>query len=435
MMTDIATDALHLESERRLDVYKKVTWRLIPFLLVCYLCSYLDRINVGFAKLEMLSELQFSETVYGLGAGLFFVGYVIFEIPSNMVMMRVGARIWIARIMVTWGILSAATMLVQTPTQFYIVRFLLGVAEAGFIPAILYYLTIWYPSDQRGRVTALFLAGIPLAGVIGGPLSGWIMKMFHGHFGWSGWQWMFFIEAVPTVLFGVMAFFYLDRSVHEAKWLTPEEKATIEKDLANENKSKELTSIRAGLTHPTVLLLSGIYFFFTMGLYGVSFWLPSIIRAAGVSDVLQVGMLTAIPYAGALVAMYLIGRSSDARKERRWHLAVPAAVGGIALIFSAIYDTDVVMALIFLTVATAGIITCIPQFYTLPPAILAGAAAAMGLALANSVGSVAGFVSPFLLGWVKDATGSTNAGVIVLAVALFIGAALVLTLSPRKFNR
>ncbi|HMN21181.1 MAG TPA: MFS transporter [Ottowia sp.] len=434
-MTDIATDALHLESERRLDVYKKVTWRLIPFLLVCYLCSYLDRINVGFAKLEMLSELQFSETVYGLGAGLFFVGYVIFEIPSNMVMMRVGARIWIARIMVTWGILSAATMLVQTPTQFYIVRFLLGVAEAGFIPAILYYLTIWYPSDQRGRVTALFLAGIPLAGVIGGPLSGWIMKMFHGHFGWSGWQWMFFIEAVPTVLFGVMAFFYLDRSVHEAKWLTPEEKATIEKDLANENKSKELTSIRAGLTHPTVLLLSGIYFFFTMGLYGVSFWLPSIIRAAGVSDVLQVGMLTAIPYAGALVAMYLIGRSSDARKERRWHLAVPAAVGGIALIFSAIYDTDVVMALIFLTVATAGIITCIPQFYTLPPAILAGAAAAMGLALANSVGSVAGFVSPFLLGWVKDATGSTNAGVIVLAVALFIGAALVLTLSPRKFNR
>lgn len=417
------------------SVYKKVTWRLIPFLLFCYLCSYLDRINVGFAKLQMLDDLKFSETVYGLGAGIFFVGYVIFEIPSNLIMIRTGARFWIARIMVTWGILSGLTMLVQTPMQFYIVRFLLGAAEAGFIPAILYYLTIWYPSDRRGKVTALFLAGIPLAGMLGGPLSGWIMSAFHGTYGLAGWQWMFFIEAVPTVIAGVVAYFYLDDSAEKAQWLSDAEKKTIAKDLTEEARGKTLHSIRDGLTNPKVWLLSIIYFFFTMGLYGVSFWLPSIIRASGVTDPLDIGLLTAIPFTAALVTMYLVGRSSDARRERRWHLAVPAVVGATGLIFSAVYDTHTLFAMIALTVATAGIITCVPQFYTLPPAILTGAAAAMGIALANSIGSVAGFVSPYLLGFIKDMTGSTNGGVITLAVALIVGAALTFTVPSKLVDR
>lgn len=415
--------------------YRRVTWRLIPFLLFCYLCSYLDRINVGFAKLQMLSDLEFSETVYGLGAGIFFIGYVIFEIPSNLVMIRVGARVWIARIMVTWGILSGATMFVTTPMEFYVVRFLLGVAEAGFIPAILYYLTIWYPSDLRGKVTALFLAGIPLAGMLGGPLSGWIMVAFDGAHGLAGWQWMFLLEAVPTVIAGVVAFFYLDSGVEKAKWLSADEKKMIARDLEQEASGKALHSVRQGLTDPMVWLLSFIYFFFTMGLYGVSFWLPSIIRASGVQDPLTVGLLTAIPYTAALVTMYLVGRSSDARRERRWHLAIPAAVGAIGLTMSAVYDTHTVFAMLALTVATAGIITCIPQFYTLPPAILTGAAAAMGIALANSVGSLAGFVSPYLLGWIKDLTGSTNGGVIALAATLLIGAALVFTVPSRLVDR
>lgn len=434
-MTPSTTAASLGQQPDRDAIYSRVTWRLIPFLLFCYLCSYLDRINVGFAKLQMLNDLQFSETVYGLGAGIFFVGYVIFEIPSNLVMIRVGARVWIARIMVTWGILSGATMFVTTPMEFYVVRFLLGVAEAGFIPAILYYLTIWYPSDRRGKVTALFLAGIPLAGMLGGPLSGWIMVAFDGTHGLAGWQWMFLLEAVPTVIAGVVAFFYLDSSVEKAKWLADDEKQLIARDLREEASGKALHSVRQGLTDPKVWLLSFIYFFFTMGLYGVSFWLPSIIRASGVQDPLTVGLLTAIPYTAALITMYLVGRSSDARRERRWHLAVPAVVGAIGLTMSAVYDTHTVFAMIALTVATAGIITCIPQFYTLPPAILAGAAAAMGIALANSVGSLAGFVSPYLLGWIKDLTGSTNGGVITLAATLVIGAALVFTVPARLVNR
>ena len=423
------------EASERDVVYAKVTRRLIPFLLLCYVIAYLDRINVGFAKLQMLSDLKFSESVYGLGAGIFFAGYALFEVPSNLVMLKVGARNWIGRIMVTWGIISASTMLVRTPVGFYTARLLLGIAEAGFIPAILYYLTLWYPSAQRGKVTALFLAGIPLAGVLGGPLSGWIMSSLNGASGLGGWQWLFVLEAIPAVLVGVAAFFYLDNDVDSAKWLTDREKQLIDRDLASEAQGKTLHSVRHGLWTVRVWLLACLYFFFTFGLYGVSFWLPTIIKTTGVKNPLDVGLLTAIPFGAALITMYLIGRSSDARRERRWHLAIPAAIGALGLIFSAIYDHQTVFAMIALTVAMAGIVPCIPQFYTLPPAILTGAAAAMGLALANSVGSVAGFASPYLLGWVKDLTGSTNYGVITLAVFLFAGAALVFTVPGRTVNR
>jgi len=434
-MANAIPAAAATEASERDVVYGKVTRRLIPFLLLCYVIAYLDRINVGFAKLQMLSDLKFSESVYGLGAGIFFAGYALFEVPSNLVMLRVGARNWIGRIMVTWGIISAATMLVRTPSGFYTARLLLGIAEAGFIPAILYYLTLWYPSAQRGKVTALFLAGIPLAGVVGGPLSGWIMSSLNGANGLGGWQWLFVLEAIPAVLAGVAAFFYLDNDVDSAKWLSDREKQLIDRDLASEAQGKSLHTVRHGLWTVRVWLLAWLYFFFTIGLYGVSFWLPSIIKATGVKDPLDVGLLTAIPFGVALITMYLIGRSSDARRERRWHLAVPAGIGALGLIFSAVYDHQTVLAMIALTFAMAGIVPCIPQFYTLPPAILTGAAAAMGLALANSVGSVAGFVGPYLLGWVKDLTGSTNAGVITLAVFLFVGAALVFTVPARVVNR
>ncbi|MCB4806433.1 sugar phosphate permease [Methylobacterium brachiatum] len=416
-------------------LYGRLLRRIVPFLLLCYVAAYLDRVNVGFAKLQMLSDLKFSETVYGLGAGVFFVGYALFEVPSNIIMVRFGPRYWIARIMITWGVISAAMMFVTSPTSFYVLRFLLGVAEAGFIPAIIYYLTIWFPSAYRGKASALFLAGIPLSGIVGGPLSGWIMTAFHGATGLQGWQWMFLIEGLLASLLGIVCLFRLDDDAASAAWLTQDEKQQIAADIAAEAREKPLHTARHGLTSGRIWLLSGTYFFFTMGLYGLSFWLPTIIRDSGVKDPLTVGLLTAIPYTGALATMYIVGLSSDRQRERRWHLAVPALVGAAGLIASVLVAHSPAMALAALTVASAGTLTCIPQFYTLAPSVLTGAAAATGLAVANSVGSVAGFVSPYLLGWVKDATGSTGQGVMVLGATLVVGALLVFINPARLVNR
>jgi sugar phosphate permease len=433
-MSDIALGRTAETSDDDI-LYSRLMRRLVPFLLLCYVVSYLDRVNVGFAKLQMLGDLKFSETVYGLGAGIFFIGYVLFEIPSSLVLLRAGPRIWIGRIMITWGVVSALTLFASTPFLFYLFRFLLGAAEAGFIPAVLYYMTIWFPSSRRGKATASFMIGIPLSGIVGAPLSGWIMSTLSGASGLAGWQWMFLLEGLPSVLLGIACLCYLDNSVEAARWLTPEEKQRIQHQVAQEAAAKPLTTLRQGLADGRVWLLSCTYFFFTMGLYGLSFWLPSILRDTGIKDPLNVGLLTAIPYIGALVAMYLVGVSSDRLRERRWHLALPAVTGALGLALSVVYAHDTVLALAALTVAASGVLTCIPQFYTLPPAILGGTAAAIGLAVANSVGSVAGFISPYLLGWIKDLTGSTNVGVLVLTGALLVGAALVFANPAKLVNR
>ena len=416
------------------QITKKVFARLIPLLLLCYFIAYLDRINVGFAKLQMLADLQFSETVYGLGAGIFFIGYVIFEVPANLILMRIGARVWITMILVAFGVISSMTIFVQSATSFYILRLLLGIAEAGFIPAVLYYLTLWFPSAQRGKASALFLAGIPLSGAIGAPLSGWIMNQFAGVMGMSGWKWVFLLEGSPAIILGLICYYYLDNDIDSAKWLNSQEKAQLKKTLDFETTGKS-HSIRDGLTNPRVWLLSGTYFFLTMGLYGISFWLPSIIRETGVADPLNVGLLTSIPYIFALGAMYLVGLSSDKRKERRWHLAGCALMGAIGLTVSVFFAHNTVIALAALTVAAMGIIPCVPQFYTLVPAIASGAAAAMAIAVANSVGSISGFIAPYLIGFVKDTTGNTTYGVMTLAVALVIGAALVFANPAKLVNR
>ncbi|KAF3999818.1 MFS transporter [Glaciimonas immobilis] len=428
---------LDLQGNTRTDsqTYAQVMWRLIPFLFLCYVCSYMDRVNVGFAKLQMMSDLNLSEAVYGLGAGMFFVGYLLFEIPSNLIMQKVGARLWIARIMVTWGVISGAMMFVTTPTSFYIMRFILGVAEAGFIPAILLYLTYWFPGSRRGKVTALFMTGIPMSGVIGGPVSGWILHAMSGSHGLAGWQWLFVLEGIPTVILGVMAYFFLDDKIADAKWLSPGQRKMLEKNLTADQQGKALHSLRDGFTNPKVWLLSFIYLFFTMGLYGVSFWLPTIVKASGVADPLNIGLLTAIPYAAATVAMIVVGRSSDKRGERRWHLALAGFVGALGLLFSVMYAQNTVIAMVALTFATMGIMSTISQFWVLPPTILGGAAAATGIALANSIGSVSGLISPYLLGWVKTVTASTNNGVLVLAASLVIGGLLVFTIPAKLVNR
>ena len=415
--------------------YNKVGWRLIPFLLLCYVVSYLDRVNVGFAKLQMLQDLQFSETVYGLGAGIFFLGYFLFEVPSNVILHRVGARIWIARIMVTWGLISAGMMFVTSATSFYVLRFLLGVAEAGFFPGIILYLTYWYPAERRARMTALFMSAIALSGVIGGPLSGWIMHSFGGVAGLKDWQWLFVLEGLPSVLIGIATFFYLDDRIDHAKWLTAEEKALLERNIVVENASKPDLSIKAVFADPRVWLMSLIYFSFVMGLYGVSFWLPTIIKATGVKDTLQIGLLTAIPYGCAVVAMILVSRSADRTRERRWHIAVPALLGAVGLVLSVLWGQSTVLAMAALTLATMGILTTLPLFWSLPTSFLAGAGAAAGIALINSLGNLAGFVSPFAVGWLKDMTQSTNAGMYLLAVSLVLGAMLTLSVPARLVNK
>ncbi|EFP68043.1 Inner membrane transport protein RhmT [Ralstonia pickettii] len=425
--------AIHADLEEA--AYTKVTLRLIPFLFLCYVFAYLDRVNVGFAKLQMLSDLKFSETIYGLGAGIFFIGYFLMEVPSNLALHRFGARKWIARIMISWGILSAAMIFVKTPTAFYVLRFLLGVAEAGFFPGIILYLTYWYPASRRSKVTALFMTGIPIAGVVGGPLSGWILDRFHNVNGMHEWQWLFLLEAIPSLVAGVVTFFYLDDRIRDAKWLDADEKAVLERELASDSGKIEVHNASGAFTNARVWVLCACYFGIIMGLYGISFWLPTLIKASGVTSAFDVGLLTMIPYGAAAVAMVMIGRSSDRTKERRWHVALPAIVGAVGLTASTFVSHQPAMAVLALTFATIGILGALCQFWSIPPAFLGGAAAAAGIALINSVGNLAGFVSPYLVGWIKDATNSTDLGLYCVAASLIAAAAIVLTVPKKVVNR
>jgi MFS family permease len=411
--------------------YSKVTWRLLPFLFICYVAAYLDRVNVGFAKLQMLSDLQFSETVYGLGAGIFFIGYFFFEVPSNIIMHKVGARVWIGRIMITWAILSGAMLYVTTPTMFYVLRFFLGVAEAGFFPGIVLYLTYWFPAQRLSRMNALFMIGIPIAGVIGGPLSGWILNAFNGARGLAGWQWLFVIEAVPSMILGIVTIFYLPNSIKAASWLNDDEKRLLAENIASDGGGKADHGLAGVFGNPRVWLMAAIYFCCMMGLYGVGFYLPTLIKAAGVKDALDVGMLTAIPYGCAVVAMLFNAKSADRTGERRWHFAVASALGGLGLMLATLYGDNVMLAMAALSLGTAGLLATMPVFWTYPSAILGGTAAAAGIAMINSIGNLAGFVSPSIIGWMKDLTHSTNAGMYVVSAALFLGAVLAL-LQPRS---
>ena len=431
-MNDAAIAENRVSEER---VYAKVTWRIIPFLFLCYVVAYLDRVNVGFAKLQMVADLKFSETVFGLGAGLFFIGYFLFEVPSNVILHKVGARIWIARIMITWGVISALTLYASSEMSFYALRFLLGLAEAGFFPGIILYLTYWYPAERRGRIVTLFMTAIALSSVIGAPISGWIMQNLNGVNGLAGWQWMFLLEGIPSVLVGLFTIYYLDDSITQAGWLSDAEKALLAQRIAEDNTHKEALSVSQTLFNSRVWLLGLIYFCFVMGLYGVGFWLPTIIKALGVKSLFDVGLLTAIPYAVATVGMILVSRSADARRERRWHVVIPALAGSVGLVLSTLLSGDPAMAMAALSLATVGIITTLPLFWSLPTAYLGGVAAAAGIALINSLGNLAGFVSPFLIGKIKDATQSTDAGMFMLATSLIIGAALTLTLPAKRVNR
>lgn len=415
--------------------YARVTWRLLPLLFICYVAAYLDRVNVGFAKLQMLTDLKFSESIYGLGAGIFFIGYFLFEVPSNLLLHKLGARRWIARILISWGLISGCMMFVQTPTMFYVLRFLLGLAEAGFFPGIILYLTYWYPSARRSQVTSLFMTGIPMAGVIGGPLSGWILGSFDGVSGIAGWKWLFLIEALPSVALGFVVLYFLDDGIAKARWLSDDQKRLLQRNIDQEASTVEDHSALGAFRNPKVWVLCAAYFGFIMGLYGIGFWLPSLIKASGISSPATIGWLVAIPYSAAVACMVLTSRHSDRSGERRWHIALPALVGASALAASTFVPQTPLWAMVTLTVATMGILTSLAQFWVLPPAFLGGAAAAAGIALINSVGNLAGFMSPFVVGWIKDATGSTNNGLYVIAASLVVGGAIVLTVAQRGAQR
>ena len=430
-MTTLTADSLGRPDAAADAVYRKVAARLIPLLFLCYIAAYLDRVNVGFAKLQMQQALQFSDSVYGFGAGIFFIGYFIFEIPSNVMLHRVGAGRWIARIMVSWAVLSAGMMLVNSAISFYVVRFLLGVAEAGFFPGIILYLTYWFPAARRGRATSLFLAAIAVAGLVGNPVSGWILHSLDGVNGWQGWQWLFLLEAVPSLVLGVLAWFWLEDRVKNAKWLTPEERELVARDIAAEEATKVDGSLGRVLADGTVWLLGLVYFAIVSGLYGVTFWLPTIIKGLGVADPLQVGLIGAVPWAFGIVAMFFVARSADARQEYRWHTAVSCGVAAMGLVTSVAFHNDVMLAMAGLTIGAMGIMCALPIFWSNPTALLGGTAAAMGIAFINSVGNLAGFAIPWLMGLIKDATHSTDLGLHMLAGFLVLGAVAVLQLEKR----
>ncbi|MFZ1538529.1 MAG: MFS transporter [Chromatiaceae bacterium] len=435
-MTDriLATDSDSSSSALANAAYRKVAWRLLPFLGLCYILAYLDRINIGFAKLQMSAELGFSEAVYGLGAGIFFIGYFLFEVPSNIILHKVGARLWIARIMMTWGLVSLAMMWVTTAEMFYLLRFLLGVAEAGFFPGIILYLTYWFPAERRGRINALFMTAIALAGMIGGPLSGWILDHFDGHFGWAAWQWLFLLEGLPPVFMGLVILFWLDDRITDAKWLTPDERALLAAPIVAEEARKPSPPLRVLFADGNIWWLSSIYFCLVTGLYGLGFWLPTLVRDSGISDPLMIGLLSAIPYALALPAMVCVGKAADRRGERRWALAIPALAGALGLGLSVLWVENPWLSLAALSLATMGIMSALPAFWSLPAALLSGTAAAAGIALINALGNLAGFLSPVAVGWLRVATHNAEAGMPLLILALVMGAILVLRIPARLVN-
>lgn len=420
----------------RKSAYRKIAFRLMPFLMLCYFCAYLDRVNVGFAKLQMMSDLQFSEAVYGLGAGIFFIGYFLCEVPSNIVLHKVGARRWIARIMITWGILSGCFAFVQTEWQFYTLRFLLGVAEAGLAPGLLLYLTYWFPSYRRARMTVLWFIAIPISGMIGGPLSGLIIDRMSGVHGWFGWQWMFVIEAIPTVIVGLLVLAVLKDSVQDANWFTQDEKNLVKQELAQDNQHKEgHASVKEFIADKRLWLLAGIYFCVVMGQYAITFWLPTLIRNSGISDNWHIGLLTSLPYMCAIVVMILAGRSGDHFQERRWHLIIPMCAGALALTFATLFASNLTLSLICLCIAASGVLTASSLFWMLPTNFLGGVSAAAGIAAVNSFANLAGFCSPYLIGWVTTNTGSNAIGMFLITAVLIFGASLVLRVPAKLVNR
>jgi MFS transporter, ACS family, tartrate transporter len=404
-------------------LYRRLRWRLLPYLLLLYVIAWFDRVNISFAALQMNADLGFSSAVYGLGAGIFFAGYALFEVPSNLILVRVGARRWIARIMVTWGLISVAMMFVQGPLSFYALRFALGVAEAGFLPGILYYLSQWFPKAERARAISWFMIGIPLSTVFGGPIAGMLLGLDGWH-GLQGWQWLFVLEGLPAVVFGIVTWFWLPDTPRDVRWLSEGEQQHVLKRVEDEHHAVRdrhagAGSLRTALTHPTVWLLCFVLFACQCGSYGLTLWIPQIVRQlSGLSD-LMVGFVSAIPYIAATAAMLYVGASSDRSGERFLHVALPSFIGAAGFAASAVLLSPV-PGMIALTIAAMGDLCTRGPFWALPPRFLSGSALAAGIALINTAGSLGGFVGPTMVGYVREATGGFTGGLLFLAALLVL---------------
>lgn len=413
-------------------IVSKVARRLVPFLAACFFAAYLDRVNVGFAALTMNADLEFSAEIFGWGAGIFFIGYSIFEAPSNYVLHRVGARRWIARIMVSWGLVSALMAFVWDAASFLTLRFLLGVAEAGFAPGAILYLTYWIPAERRARILATFLIAVPVSSAVGAPLSSLALATMDGVAGLKGWQWLFLLEAIPSLLLGIAAFFYLTDRPEDAEWLTPAERTWLQATLDAEQAaaaSPDDDSFWRTLRHPRVLALGAAYFGVVAALYGLGFWLPQIVHGFGYGLVAS-GFVTSIPYVFGAIAMIVWSRRSDQTGERFWHTALPAMTAAIGLAASGYADSPAA-AMLAICVASAGTLAVLPPFWTLPTAFLSGMGAAVGIAAVNSIGNLAGFFGPYLVGWIKTATGDFPTALFALAIGPIFCALVVLRLGDR----
>lgn len=419
----------HLEKR----VMRKVTLRIVPFIMLLYFIAFLDRVNIGFAALTMNQDLGFSPTVFGLGAGIFFLGYFLFEVPSNLILHKVGARIWIARVMITWGLVSACMAFVQGTTSFYILRFLLGVAEAGFFPGIILYLSFWFPAARRAQVTAIFMAAAPLSTALGSPISAALLEM-HGLLGYAGWQWMFLLEAVPAVLFGIVVLFFLTDRPAKAKWLTDEEREWLQNTMQAEEQARASqqshTSVWRGLADRRVLALALVYFGTSAGLYTLGIWSPQIIHAFGASS-LEIGFLNAFPAVIGVVAMILWARHSDRSGERSWHVITACLLAAAGLIYAG-NVSSLLTVIVALTLVTVGISCSKPPLWSMPTLFLSGPAAAAGIATINSIGNLGGFVGPMMIGVIRQQTGSYTWGLFFVAALLALSALIVLLLSAKS---
>jgi MFS transporter, ACS family, tartrate transporter len=420
---------MDLETQRERTL-SRVTRRLIPFAFICYVVAYIDRVNIGFAATELQRDLGLSATEYGFGAGLFFLGYCLFEIPSNLILDRVGARRWIARIMIVWGLVSMATMFISGVWSFMIARVVLGIAEAGFFPGMVLYLTYWVPAAERARTNALFMMAAPVSVIVGAPLSEAILKL-DGALGLQGWQWLFLLEGFPAVLLGVVALYVLTDRPEQATWLSNDDRNWLTTTMSEERAARHATghvAIGRSFRSGRVWLLCAVYFMNTSVTYGIFLWLPRILVEASGASGFRLSLLTAIPFVAALIAMVVIGRHSDRTGERKFHVAACALTASIGLFLAVIFKDNVAMLVLSFAICQMGQRAVLSVFWAIPPMLLGGAAAAAGIALINAVGNLGGFFGPSMMGSLRDWTGGYSGGLLVLAAALIIEALLVITL-------
>lgn len=418
------------------DTYRTVTKHLMPLLFACYILSYIDRVNVGFAKLQMQQDLHMSDTIYGTAAGIFCIGYFFFEVPANILLQRVGARFWLSSITMLWGLVSASTLFVRTAGMFYLARFLLGVVESGFFPGVILYLTFWYTRRHRAKMIAVFMTAIPLSGVVSGAVSGWILARMAHFGGLRGWQWLYLCEGLPSVLAGLVAMRLLKNGPRQANWLSDDQKKLIESNLLEEEEVKRREGrtshrFRDAFRSPAVWLLCLVFFGFAMANYGISFWMPQMIADTVTKDPLAIGLLSMIPWGFGAISMVVVGRHSDATGERRWHIAAAAAVGGIAFAVSAVPGIPGALSLAALTFATGGVLAAIATFWSLPMEFLSATAAAAGIAVINSVGNLSGYLSPFVAGRIRDTTHSMAPALLVFSGSCILAALIVPALRLR----